>query len=570
MHAVHSNPRRYLPASRRLVVTLVALLSTSGAVRAQVRLSPDQWRADLDELVGHVVENHRNPYHTIAEGDFRTAAAELRDRIDSLSGDEIALAFARLLASVGDGHTRLTVPVNAANLGYAQAHTADPAPAPGAPRFSTLPVRFMEFEEGIHIVAATAGYEALLGHRVLSLGGATPEEALAALAPFVAHDTPAGLRFNSTKLLAVPELLVGAGVIGDAASATLETRPPGTAGAPTSTVTTFGAIGYDSDPEWVRVGEGILPDPSDSTPYLDLDVGPDGVVVVRVNRINDGPAESIGAFSSRLAKTIEDVGPDRVILDLRYCHGGDQSLSRALVLPLVRWPPAQRPGHLFALVGPETFSAAVNLASRLEEWTQITFVGEPLGSGPSHYSSSDREVLDHSGLVVRVSTGYLVGWTGSEWRESVEIGLPVRPRIEPFLRGRDVVLEAAIRHQAGTEPAEQVRRAFDAGGINAALIMWSRFRTDPATAPLAGPDLGNGFAQYLFDRGETRFAAGIFLFNREFHPSSIEAYLGEAEARIVLGEEAQARAVLEEASRRAPDDPRIRALLNRLDEGSDP
>ncbi|MDH3222915.1 MAG: tetratricopeptide repeat protein [Gemmatimonadota bacterium] len=569
MLTARSSLRPFLPVFRPLVVGLVGLLWTSGGATAQAPLSPDQWRADLDELVGHLLENHRNPFHTIDEGAFRAAASELRGRIDSLSGNEVALGFAQLLASVGDGHTRLTIPANPENLGYAQAHTPDPAPAPGAPRFSTLPVRFMEFQEGIHVVAVTRGYEGLLGHRVLSIGRATPDSALAALKPFVAHDTPAGLRFNSIKLLAVPELLAEAGVVDDARVIDVETRPPGPDVDGASTFTALLPVAYDSEPEWMRTGHGILPAPADSTPYLALEEGPDGVVVVRLNQINDSPTESIGAFSNRLSRMIEDLEPDRVILDLRYCHGGDQSLSRALVLPLVRWPPAQRPGHLYALVGPETFSAAVNLASRLEEWTQITFVGEPLGSGPSHYSSSDREVLEHSGLVVRVSTGYFVGWTGSEWRESVEIGVPVRARIEAFLNGRDVVLDAAIGHEAGAEPAEQIRRAFDTGGINAALIVWSRFRTDPATAPLAGPELGNGFAQYLFDRGESRFAAGIFLFNREFHPSSIEAYLGEAEARIVLGEKAQARAVLEEASQRAPGDPRVAALMSRLDEGRD-
>src|SRR6267143_154269 len=45
-------------------------------------------------------------------------------------------------------------------------------------------------------------------------------------------------------------------------------------------------------------------------------------------------------------------------------------------------------GHLFVITGRLTFSAAMNLASRLEHETHATFVGEPTGSRPNHYGEA--------------------------------------------------------------------------------------------------------------------------------------------------------------------------------------
>ena len=536
------------------VVPRVASLQAQGPPP----LTVEQWRADLSELVEHVENNHRNPFHSVAPEEWRTAVAALEGRIPELAASAIVAEMGRLLAMVEDGHTRLTYPVNSDHLGYRLSHTPDPDPAPGSPRFSSLPVRFAEFEEGIYIISASTEFASLIGSRVTNIEGRPVEEVLGALAPFVSSDTPVARRFNAVKLLSVPDLLMHAGM----AEGTDEIRFTIATSAAPSREVVLSTLAYDESSDWTPAATPGLRTAEE--PYFELERLPDAVLRVDIFQINDHATETLGDFSRRLWDEIADMDPDRVILDLRRCHGGDQSLSRALVLPLIRWEKSSRPGHLFALVGPETFSAAVNLSSRLEEWTQVTFVGEPLGSGPSHYSSSDREILDHSGLVVRVSTGYFVGWTGTESRESVEIGAPVKMSSGDYFTGEDTVLRAALEWSSAATPAEQIVAAHESGGINAALITWSRYRTDPATADYSWEDAGNHFGRHLFESGELRFAAGIFLFNREFHPNSIDAYLGEAEARGAMGDSQQALEILEEARSKSPSDARILRLIERI------
>lgn len=530
----------------------------ASAGRGAVPLTAEQWRADVLELVDHLRSNHRDVHHSVSPEALDSAIEDLLKRLPALSPVEIVGELAKLLASIGDGHTRLSVPVSVANLGFQQGHTADPDPAPGAPRFHTLPLRFADFAGGVHVASATAEHANAIGARLLTIGGDPVEAVIERLGPFVAHDVPAGLRFHAIKLLAVPELVALAGSEAAPGSTVLTVQRPGQE----EETLTLAGLAYEETKEWVEP-EGWVSRSTDD-PYFAIETERAGSLIVRVYQINDSPSETIGAFARRMTLAIEGHDPERVVLDLRYCHGGDQSLSRALVLPLIRWPGSRIPGRLFALVGPETFSAAVNLSSRLEEWTQVTFVGEGLGSGPSHYSSSDREVLDNSGLVARVSTGYFVGWTGSEWRQSVEIGLPVQPAIEDYLAGVDTVLEAALAYRPAEGLANQIIQAYGDAGINAALILWSRYRTDPATAHLDHEAAGNAFARFLLDAGALRYAANIFLFNREFHPRSIDAFLGEAEARHGLGDAEAALDVLEQARAIAPEDPRIESLTRRV------
>jgi len=537
----------------------MGLLSPRSAVaQAAPQLTADQWRADLQELVEHVENNHRDPFHSIDPEEWQAAVARLEAGIPGLSPVAIVGEMGRLLAMIEDGHTRLTYPVNTEHLGYRLSHTPDPDPALGSPRFSSLPVRFAEFDEGVYVVSASTAFASLVGSRVTAIEGRSLEEVLEALSPFVSSDTPIARRFNAIKLLAVPDLLVHVGVAAGSDEIRLSLQAEGASVREVALPT----LGYGERSEWAPAQTPGLR--SAEEPYFELEHLPGGALRVDIHQINDHATETLGDFSRRLWDEIERADPDRVILDLRLCHGGDQSLSRALVLPLIRWEKSSRPGHLFALVGPETFSAAVNLSNRLEEWTQVTFVGEPLGSGPSHYSSSDREILDHSGLVVRVSTGYFVGWTGTESRESVEIGLPVKMSSSDYFSGEDTVLRAALDWSAAATPAEQIVAAHESGGINAALITWSRYRTDPATADYSWEDAGNHFGRHLFESGELRFAAGIFLFNREFHPASIDAYLGEAEARHAMGDSEQALEVLEEARAKSPSDERIPRLMERI------
>lgn len=135
-----------------------------------------------------------------------------------------------------------------------------------------------------------------------------------------------------------------------------------------------------------------------------------GTLYVEFNRVRHQPGgESIDAFAARLDRFATDHRPARTVIDLRHNRGGDNTTVRGFVDTLRRNPHLNRPGRLFVLIGPGTFSAAVNLASMLETRTAATFAGQPTGQGPNQAGDPVTVRLPNSGITASVST---VWWEG--------------------------------------------------------------------------------------------------------------------------------------------------------------
>lgn len=94
-----------------------------------------------------------------------------------------------------------------------------------------------------------------------------------------------------------------------------------------------------------------------------------------------------------LQDEIENTKPDKVALDLRQNRGGDGTLIVPLIRSIIQWETIDRPGHLFGIIGPATFSAAQMLADALERYTNIIFVGEPTGSKGNTFGDSRKIIL---------------------------------------------------------------------------------------------------------------------------------------------------------------------------------
>jgi hypothetical protein len=117
---------------------------------------------------------------------------------------------------------------------------------------------------------------------------------------------------------------------------------------------------------------------------------------------------------------------DALVLDLRRNPGGNGAYNRFLIHALIREPKFRQPGHLFALIGRRTFSAATMLCNALELHTNAFFIGEMTGGKPVGWGDSKKLLLPSSGLTVRVSSLY---WQQTDPRDErpgvgVEIEAP--------------------------------------------------------------------------------------------------------------------------------------------------
>jgi len=138
--------------------------------------------------------------------------------------------------------------------------------------------------------------------------------------------------------------------------------------------------------------------------------------------------------------------PEKVVADLRQNGGGDYTLGQKLVIdPIRNLAEINRKGHLFVLIGPNTFSAGMANASQFRNETAGMLVGEPIGEKPNSFQEAREMRLPNSHLIARYSTQE---YKFAKGRENI-----IRPDKEierewnSYQAGRDPVLEWVLQYK---------------------------------------------------------------------------------------------------------------------------
>jgi hypothetical protein len=348
------------------------------------------WNNDLTHLATEVPKLHPNPYRVTSRGTYEAEIERLRTRAPELAPHEVVVEMARIVALIGDGHTRLTLPLDA-SAGFFQGHSKTDPPKFPELMFHAIPQRFVIEDDGLFTTD---------GRRVKRIGRMTAAEAIAAVLPVAHGDNEWQKREVVAGYLAIPEVLHARGVIEKLGDVPLE----------------FGEAPGGLKP-------AAPPDPSEPWSFR---VQGDAVLF-EYNEVANGKTETLAQFADRLFAAVETQPVNKLIIDLRNNYGGNNSLNRSLVHGIIRSRKLQQPGSLFVLVGRRTFSAAMMLLVDLEKNTNAILLGEPTGGSPNGYGDSRKVILPDSGLTVRVSTLY---WQTSDPRDK-------RTTMEPHVRSRD-------------------------------------------------------------------------------------------------------------------------------------
>ena len=168
--------------------------------------------------------------------------------------------------------------------------------------------------------------------------------------------------------------------------------------------------------------------------------------------------------SKALSDTADRFHPDKLIIDLRNNTGGDFCDGlKYVVEPLEQRRDLNRPGHIFVLIGPRTFSAAMANAEHFRQLTAAVLVGEPAGELPNSYQEASEMMLPNLHWIARYSTRFYHLARGTE--NLVRPDKAITASWKDYRAGRDPVLTWAAEIQSdmvrgyrppplGTEPAE--------------------------------------------------------------------------------------------------------------------
>ena len=344
-----------------LTCVTVVVVACGGASSSKPAVNP--WREDLRVLTDTLAHEHAHAFARVDEPTWRAEVAKVDATIASLDDAHATVALVRLVAMLGDSHTRLAIPHERA-----------------------FPIAFLWFDDGIFVGGAAA--TDAVGKRVTALGGRPIDAALAALTPLVAAENDASRRDQLPALLADPIALAGTDL------------------APTVTL-------EDGRELVLAPGPAVALQPPATRPlhlqgptqlfYWNTYVEADHLLYFQYNACADDPR--VGPFGTFAASTLAFVDQhrvDRFVLDLRSNGGGNSAIIAPLLDGLVQRPALA--GRIFVLIGRATFSSGMLNAIEAKQRLAATLVGTPTGGNPNGYGEVKQFTLPHSHLVGQYST----------------------------------------------------------------------------------------------------------------------------------------------------------------------
>ena len=398
-----------------LTVTTIALLCavTSGQRAENLAITPDQWREDLEFIKRELPQRHKNAFHYTTRERFESSIANLEHDVDHLNADEVFVGIKRILSSIGDGHTGVDFPSTV----------------------TQFPVWFSQFGDETRVIAAADGLEKALGAQLLGIDGVSVDRVRALLQPLTAQDELPSYRLRQATIgLNIANLLHGLGIIHGPDTAqynlrsdrgeefTVEARAVPSrelAGASRHSASSQPTLASQKPNEhfWFT----LLP--SSATVYCDFR---------RYDELHDN--------ARSLLRFIEQQHADRLIIDLRQNPGGDYKKGFAdLVKPISENARLTQKGHLFVLIGPATFSAAMVNAIQFRQFAHALLVGQPIGEKPNSYAEKREMKLPNSGLTITYSHEYYEFAKNGE--NVVRPDQEVSATWKDFIAGRDPAID---------------------------------------------------------------------------------------------------------------------------------
>jgi hypothetical protein len=415
-----------------LVALAIAL--TPFAASASGAQDPDRvaaWREDVDHLVAELERLHPDPYFAVSREEFRAAADALLARVPDVTDDEVVVELMRLVALVSregrDGHTAVW-PVS----------------------FRMLPLQLYRFSDGWFVVHAPPLEARLVGARLLRVGGVDVEEACRRIAPVLTRDNGSNLLAKTTMMLLSTELLHVLAMTEDRSRAKLVLQGPKgepfeveLAGQTPQEYASWNAfppqdLPADEDVLWRSSGRGRF--------WMEV-LEERATLYVHYAEVqaDDGRGGSLAEFTQDLVREFEEQGLERVVVDVRRNRGGDNTTFDPLIEGLRSSAAIDRRGALFVLTGRDTFSAAGNFVTAVQERTNALLVGEPAGGAPNQYGDVVQVALpNRPEVLVLVSTRYHEFGGPDDDHLSHEPDVPAALSSADWFAGRDPVLEAAI------------------------------------------------------------------------------------------------------------------------------
>src|SRR5215813_14002143 len=493
------SPTALLLGSWLLVVQLDA---------ASAAMTAEQWREDLAAFAEQAPKVHKNLFHAMTREQFDAAIQRLKDRVHTLSRNQIIVELVRIVAQIGDGHSYVSLlepPIS----------------------FRRYPIKLYEFPDGIYVVAADPKYKAIVGGRVVEMGNTSFEQVYRAVVEIVPRDNAMQVKWLAPNYATIAEVLEGLGLANDVEKLDLTVIKDGKrvkARLVPSAPRRAHYHGWDTEPGWDDARSPAVAVPlwlrSPTDAYWFKYLPEEKLLYVQYNQVQNKADESIEAFFKRAMAFAEANPVERFVLDFRLNGGGNNDLNRPIIHGFIRSDKVNQPGRLFTIIGRQTFSAAMNLVNAMKLNTHTLFVGEATGARPNMYGDNAPLALPNSRISVRLSTLWWQDMDPRDMRDSQAPDLAVDLTMADYRAGRDPALDTIRKYDPRESPVEMVRSAIERRDVAGAKKALLTLKNKPLYRYVTVEQQLNSLGYEFLAKKSFQEAIDVFTLNVETYPQS--------------------------------------------------
>ncbi|WP_458785318.1 S41 family peptidase [Vallitalea sediminicola] len=377
----------------------------------------DKWLADIEFITKELPKNHINLFYELEEEDFYNNIELIKEKIPTLTDDEIIVEVSKLIASVSDEHTQFVLKDQ---LRY--------------------PFRFYYFEDGIYLLSSVPEYSEYIGCKLKSINSKSVEEIISLFRPIFSYDNEARFKEMVVKQIVISQFLKGLKVINSE----------------TAEFVFIDKNGDEKNIQAVATGfknsamKNLNTEASQTMLYLkNTDknywyefMEDKRILYFNYNSCFNMKEKSFEDFNKELFDFIDSHDINKLVVDLRNNGGGKSPILDPFFVELKKRENLDQSNKLFVIVGRETFSSAVINALTFKNNTNAIILGEPTGGKPNHFGEILYLNLSNNNIMISYSTKYIT--TSKEDIDSLIPDIIVQPSADDYFNGIDSVMERIL------------------------------------------------------------------------------------------------------------------------------
>lgn len=345
-----------------------------------------KWLEVLDFLQNELPKRHKNLYFNTNETAYLNKIQFLRNKLNHLDNYMINVEIAKIVASVGDAHTTIDIPV-----------------------YYLCPLEFYWFSGGIYAVNTAKADEVLRYKKITHMDGVDIATVIEKMSTMISHENQSYLKSLLPKYLPAIEYLYGLQIARTVSGLTFTYEDESGNGGEWF-VSSCPLSKYQE-----QLNANRIAFPLDKLPLFRKNpnqyywmeyLKESNTLYFKYNICKEMDDESVKVFGEKILRAIRQNKIDKLVIDMRNNTGGNSTLLDSFIDILAKCGHINQYGKIFVIIGRDTFSSALLNVYSLKNKTRAILVGEPTGGKPNCYGEVKRIQLEQSGFRISYSTQY--------------------------------------------------------------------------------------------------------------------------------------------------------------------